>query len=505
MPGTGGLSGGPVGDLICRGESNCDYNAYNRGRPGDSRRLSIDLSQFTVGELMQRQALPRHSSDRLFAVGKYQVVPATMRLANEHLRLRQDERFTPHLQERIFRDYLISTKRRAVKEFITGSHTNIERAQKGIALEWAAVAYPGLDGRGWYDNDSAGNKASITDAEIQSALRAAQRIYDDTVRQGKSPEQAYHAATGGSEADENEPASGDVARSGSANTSPEQVLSAFATDPRRFDPKEAVRRTHPIWDLVHEDLAEDKLAILGHTGSGYARDIIYAGVLQASDAVYRLAEIEGVEMKVALGGGSNGHSANHEGESIDIKPKAGWTNTAQAYRYAEVAAAAGANRLGIPHNSSGLHVQRVVSTGRPVMSWNYGADTNLEFRHRLQAGTFKSREYKDRVAALYGQIPIRQVQRALNAVGFSVREDDEMGRETADALKRYYGGMVANLDPGLEGEVGRDSLAANLSGRAGSLQVPDRSRPYGGAAPVVTGLLGFLAGVAVNTALRSRR
>ena len=73
------------------------------------------------------------------------------------------------------------------------------------------------------------------------------------------------------------------------------------------------------------------------------------------------------------------------------------------------------------------------------MSWNYGAGTNFEFRRRLQNGAFKTAAYSARVAELYSGITILDVQKALNALGFSVIEDDEMGSETATALKQYYG------------------------------------------------------------------
>lgn len=228
------------------------------------------------------------------------------------------------------------------------------------------------------------------------------------------------------------------------NSPPKELLSLFSADPRRYDPKSVVTPNHDIWELLHKHLVADKLGIMGHTGSGHPRNKINAGALQACDAVCRLAETEEVEMSVAIGGGSNGHSINHGGhvsgvgESIDFKPKDGWSGLSQPYRYAETAAAAGANRLGVPHNSSGLHVQRVSVTARPVMSWNYGADTNYEFRNDLQTGVFKSLVYRQRVADLYAGIFIIQVQRALNALGATLQEDDEMGRNTAAALENYY-------------------------------------------------------------------
>ena len=54
----------------------------------------------TVAEIMAAQALPEGDSNRLFAVGKYQVIPSTMKGAAAAMGLTGKEQFTPELQER---------------------------------------------------------------------------------------------------------------------------------------------------------------------------------------------------------------------------------------------------------------------------------------------------------------------------------------------------------------------------------------------------------------------
>lgn len=160
-------------------------------------------------------------------------------------------------------------------------------------------------------------------------------------------------------------------------------------DPRSYPANEIVTADHAIWDSVHPDLRAQKDSILGYSGSADkgrygktgATGNIAAGALVAADAVFRQAAREGVKMKVAIGGGSNRHSANHGnvrshiGESIDIKPVSGWGNRAQRERFAKIAAGAGANRLGVSYSGNGLHVQVSNAeglTGRPTTAWKYG-------------------------------------------------------------------------------------------------------------------------------------
>ncbi|MGO4778816.1 hypothetical protein AB4084_25455, partial [Lysobacter sp. 2RAB21] len=145
--------------LLERGEGG--YGSYNRGRAGDANGRTIDFSQMTLGELQRRQHLPAGNPDRLFAVGKYQIIPGTMDLAVASLRLDPNQRVTPELQERIFSDYLISRKQPGIRDYITGQPgASLHRAQDQLAGEWASVADPDT-GRSRYGGVG-GNAASIS-------------------------------------------------------------------------------------------------------------------------------------------------------------------------------------------------------------------------------------------------------------------------------------------------------------------------------------------------------
>ena len=205
QPTTGNrISGGPndfgpnnvLGTLISSGEGG--YGSYNRGRAGDANGAQIDFSQMTVGEVMRRQDLPRNDPERLFAVGKYQMIPGTFEEAVNTLGIDRNARFTPQLQERMFADYLVDEKRPQVRAYITGETSGaqgLQSAQLALAREFASVADP-RTGRSVYDGDSAGNSASITAAEVGTALNQMRGQYQQNIGSGMSPAEAYRALSG---------------------------------------------------------------------------------------------------------------------------------------------------------------------------------------------------------------------------------------------------------------------------------------------------------------------
>ncbi|QNP39613.1 XVIPCD domain-containing protein [Lysobacter solisilvae (ex Woo and Kim 2020)] len=192
------MSGNPLLELIRRGESGAaGYNAYNRGTYVDSdgtQRIrppdrSIDFSQLTLGQVLDLQHAARRDPDRLFAVGKYQIIPQTMDAAVARLGLDRDQRFTPQLQDRVFSEYLIVTKRPAIHDYIVGKPgVTLEKAQYALACEWASFGDPNKNGKSHYGG---ANHASITLAQSAAALNEMRSDYRALVDRGIAPEQAW--------------------------------------------------------------------------------------------------------------------------------------------------------------------------------------------------------------------------------------------------------------------------------------------------------------------------
>lgn len=198
------VSGGKVtgnedfATLVHLGESKRrGYNDYNRGsaKNAPSNKENIKLTEMTLEEIMRKQQLPLMNPDRLFAVGKYQIVTKTLREAVRSLGLNVSEKFTPALQERIFAEFLATRKkgRKRLENFIKGKSDDVDGAITDTALEWASVQKP--DGRGAYDGVGT-NHASISAGAVKAALTRARTKYASLIKSGMAEGRAYGIAIG---------------------------------------------------------------------------------------------------------------------------------------------------------------------------------------------------------------------------------------------------------------------------------------------------------------------
>lgn len=181
-------AGGVLGELVGKIESHGDYNAFNRGTAGVSTGGPIDLVGMTIGAIKAKQALT--GSDRLFAVGKYQIVPKTMNETVEELGIADGELYAPRLQETMFRKYLVGDKRKPLKRYIMGKHDDIEKAQTALANEFASIPKPG----GGSAHAGVGGNAALTNTgATQGAINAERDRFKVLVAGGKSEDDAWLA------------------------------------------------------------------------------------------------------------------------------------------------------------------------------------------------------------------------------------------------------------------------------------------------------------------------
>jgi hypothetical protein len=170
---------GPLSQLIASGEG--DYQSFNRGNAGDSSKEKIDFSKLSMKDILTLSTLPKGHKDRIFAAGKYQIIPDTLRGAIQSMGLNENDAFTPELQERIFREYLVGSKRKRLKGVLNGRSDDLEGAAYDASREFASLAVPRgrktkfgrvSDGTmGYYDGDKAKNKASISADRVMEAIR----------------------------------------------------------------------------------------------------------------------------------------------------------------------------------------------------------------------------------------------------------------------------------------------------------------------------------------------
>jgi len=139
------------------------------------------LSQLTIGEIKERQA-----GRRMFAVGKYQLIPKTLAEATRILNISDSTIFSSEVQERLG-DYLVLTKRPELGRYLRRESNDLFTAQLRFAQEFAsmpipegqnvpvsgstvAVVFPN-DKISYYQGDSAGNVSKISAAEVATILQ----------------------------------------------------------------------------------------------------------------------------------------------------------------------------------------------------------------------------------------------------------------------------------------------------------------------------------------------
>lgn len=190
----------PLLELIGSGEGN--YNSYNRGTTRDENgkakiipaNQAVDFSQMTVGEIQRRQSLAKDDHDVMFAVGKHQLIPGTLKGAVDSLGIDPSEKFSPELQDKIFNEYLLPHKRPDIQGYITGKDgVTLRDAQKAVCLEWASVEDPDTPGHAYAAYEARGNKMHTTAAEVASALDEMRSHYQANIAKGLSAKDAWRA------------------------------------------------------------------------------------------------------------------------------------------------------------------------------------------------------------------------------------------------------------------------------------------------------------------------
>ncbi|KVO64989.1 mannosyl-glycoprotein endo-beta-N-acetylglucosamidase [Burkholderia ubonensis] len=156
------------GRLISRGEG--DYNSVNRGARGGYRSGTENLEGMTLAQVMAAQRAGQFN-----AAGRYQIIGGTLSEAASAMKLNGGEMFDRKLQDRIFSEYLVRNKRRAIADYIEGRSDDVLAALRAMSREWASVADPDT-GRSHYAGKG-NNRASISRAEAEAALNNARATY----------------------------------------------------------------------------------------------------------------------------------------------------------------------------------------------------------------------------------------------------------------------------------------------------------------------------------------
>ena len=153
--------------LISSGEGG--YDSYNIGIAGKDTGAR-PLSKMRLGDV---QTLQRNGTVSAVGVGQW-MPDGQLDMAIKAAGLGPNDIFSPENQQKMFWAYVLNTnKRPALKNYLMGKSNDLRSAHQALADEWAAVKGP--NGRGSYDNDRAGNMASLDHRQISAALMAARK------------------------------------------------------------------------------------------------------------------------------------------------------------------------------------------------------------------------------------------------------------------------------------------------------------------------------------------
>jgi len=157
------------------------YNAYNKGTVGNKMIPSdkpVDFSKMTIAEYLKRGDLKAGDPNRLFAVGKYQIIPETMKQLVKALKLDPDKTLLDATtQDLLFTEGLIKQKRQNVADYLAGRSDNRDAAILDLAMEFASVGVPYPAGKAKRRGESfyagiGGNQAHNSPDAVGAALDA---------------------------------------------------------------------------------------------------------------------------------------------------------------------------------------------------------------------------------------------------------------------------------------------------------------------------------------------
>ena len=171
--------------FIARGEGG--YNSMNQGTDWCGRRvcgsthdsrkkIGTLLTEMTVQQIIDVQARTDNAT-RLFAAGKYQIIPGTMTMAVAYAEtnygLNKSDLFNRDTQDKLGMALLFSNKQPNLGPYLRGENNNLHAAHIALATEWASVPHPDTGASMYPPN----NVSSHTVEEVQAALVTARSEY----------------------------------------------------------------------------------------------------------------------------------------------------------------------------------------------------------------------------------------------------------------------------------------------------------------------------------------
>jgi Phage tail lysozyme len=133
--------------FISQGEGG--YNAMNQGTRGKKivgssneshKVIGRNLSDMTVGEVMDMQKGSLKSGRKIFAAGRYQLIPSTMKNAVAMAGISRDAKFNKETQDKL--GMALMQSRPKLNAYLTGKSNDARGAMIDAAKEWRSIPHP---------------------------------------------------------------------------------------------------------------------------------------------------------------------------------------------------------------------------------------------------------------------------------------------------------------------------------------------------------------------------
>ena len=170
------------GWYVCEGSLSKCYRSYIQGSTRYNKRYSLlpnDLETYSIRYIMEAQAKPKNSSTgKLYGVGRYAIIPITLKELVTTTKINPDTKFTPDVQDQLGLALLTPSYRKNLRNYILSNVAdqpdNLEKAALEMAMIWSSLGIPydyGFRKKNQSYYVDRGERATVPTSTVQSALK----------------------------------------------------------------------------------------------------------------------------------------------------------------------------------------------------------------------------------------------------------------------------------------------------------------------------------------------
>ena len=136
--------------------------------------LKKALSEYTIGEVKAFQARPRDSNGQLWATGRYQIIPSTLKGVQATLGIPDSAKYNQENQDKLAFQLLMGrpTLSKYIKGTIPDTTANLQKAALEMSMIWSSIGVPyptngKQTNQSYYSHDKASVKSETIQAKLQ--------------------------------------------------------------------------------------------------------------------------------------------------------------------------------------------------------------------------------------------------------------------------------------------------------------------------------------------------